>query len=363
MKKNQGYSKLYAELEKANADVTTVKEKNEALKGHNKDKLKVDEEPLIAKVNETRSTLTAADIELDKAYEAYEEAIKFGEEDVNLIQEKANSQYTNKRYADAADSWKRLLSKGKDSEEYYFMIGRAYYLGKDYDKAEEIFNMMITKFPDNLRAYVWNANIASAKDPDAKGGLAREKFLALLTKAATDSVKYENEIFDALRYLGYSALQSKNYEEARKYYARMLNLDPNNKEIVIKALGSMSTLNLEQGEYAKAIENNNKILALEPGNAQAKSILTYISQLQASAKPKANPNEITGIIKDSSGQPIVNASVRVKDTAAEAWTNAKGEYKFTMPETSAKLIISAKGFKTKELNVTKSRVYNATLSK
>jgi len=363
VKKNQGYPKLYAELEKTNSDLTSVKGKNEALKGHNKDKLKVDEESLNAKVNEIHAKLSTADKDLDKAYEAYEKAIKFGEEDVNLIQEKANSQYTNKHFSDAADSWKRLLSKGKDSEEYYFMIGRAYYLGKDYDKAEEIFNTMITKFPDNLRAYVWNANIASAKDPDAKGGLAREKFLTLLTKAATDSVKYENEIFDALRYLGYNALQDKNYEEARKYYTRMVNLDPNNKEIVIKALSSMSTLNLEQGEYSMAIENNNKILALDPVNTQAKSILKYISQLKASAKPKANPNEITGIIKDSSGQPIANASVRVKDTAAEAWTNAKGEYKFTMPENSTKLIISAKDFKTKELNVSKSRVYNATLSK
>ena len=293
----------------------------------------------------------------------YEKAIKFGEEDVHLIQEKANSQYANKRYGDAADTWKRLLASGFGSEENYFMIGRSYYLGKEYDKAGEIFNTMINKFPDQIQAYVWIANIASAKDPEAKGGLAKQKFLDLLSKASADSVKYENEIFNALRYLGYSALQDKNYEEARKYYTRMINLNPNNKEIVIKALSSMSTLNLEQSDFAKAIEDNNKILALEPGNAQAKSILTYISQLQASAKTKPNPNEIRGIIKDSSGHPIAYASVQVKDTAAEAWTNTKGEYKFTMPENSTKLIISAKDFKTKELNVSKSRVYNVTLSK
>jgi tetratricopeptide (TPR) repeat protein len=364
VKKNQGYSKLYTDLEKANADLTAAKEKTESLKGPAKDKEKLNEAPLAAKASEIQAKIDAMDKELDKAFEAYEKAIKFGDEDINLIQEKANSLYTNKRFVAAADTWKRIMDKGLATEANMFMIGRSYYQGKEYDKAEAVFNQMIEKYPDHLQAYLWIANNASAKDPDAKGGLAKQKFIALLGKAATDSVKYQNEIFDALRYLGYSALQAKNYEEARKYYSRMIGLDPNNKEIVVKALGSMSTLNMEQGNYDQAVENNNKILALDPGNAQAKSTIMYISQIKASAKPKAHPNEITGVIKDkSTGQPIVGASVRVKDTAAEAWTNAKGEYKFTMPEASSTLVISAKDYKTIEIPVTKVRVYNASLGK
>jgi tetratricopeptide (TPR) repeat protein len=364
VKKNLGFAKLLTELEKANTELTAVREKNESLKGAAKEKDKVNDAPLVAKAAEIQSRITISEKELDKAYDAYEKAIKFGEEDANLIQEKANSLYTNKRFVDAANTWKRILDKGVESESSMFMIGRSYYQGKDFDKAEEIFNQMIAKYPDNMQAYVWSANIASAKDPDAKGELAKQKFNALLAKAATDSVKYQNEIFDALRYLGYSALQAKNYDEAKKYYSRMIGLDPNNKEIVIKALSSMSTLNMEQGNYDQVVDNNNKILALDPGNGQARSTITYISQLKASAKPKAHPNEITGAIKDkSSGQPIVGASVRVKDTAAEAWTNAKGEFKFTMPEASTILVISAKDYKSIEISVTKSRVYNASLGK
>jgi tetratricopeptide (TPR) repeat protein len=364
VKKNLGFAKLLTELEKANTELTAVREKNESLKGAAKEKDKVNDAPLAAKAAEIQSRITISEKELDKAYDAYEKAIKFGEEDANLIQEKANSLYTNKRFVDAANTWKRILDKGVESESSMFMIGRSYYQGKDFDKAEEIFNQMIAKYPDNMQAYVWSANIASAKDPDAKGELAKQKFNALLAKAAADSVKYQNEIFDALRYLGYSALQAKNYDEAKKYYSRMIGLDPNNKEIVIKALSSMSTLNMEQGNYDQVVDNNNKILALDPGNGQARSTITYISQLKASAKPKAHPNEITGAIKDkSSGQPIVGASVRVKDTAAEAWTNAKGEFKFTMPEASTILVISAKDYKSIEISVTKSRVYNASLGK
>ena len=363
IKKNQNYPKILGELDRANAELAKVKEKNESLKGAAKEKEKVDEAPLTAKIKDLQTSVNAEEKELAKAYDAYEKAITFGDEDVNLIQEKANTLYTHRHYAQAADSWKRLIVKGKDSEENFLQIGKAYYQAKEFDKAEEVFNQLIAKYPDYLPAYLWDANNASAKDPDNKLGLGRQKFSALLVKASSDSIKNANEIYDALRYLGYSALQSDNYDAAKAYYNRMANLDPQNKDIVMKAHSSMATLYMSIGEYSRANEYYNKILALEPGNAQAKSSIQYIAALQSSAKPKAHPNEITGVIKDKSGQPIAGASVRVKDTAAEAWTNAKGEYKFTMPEASSILVVSAKDFKSIEIAVTKSRVYNASLGK
>jgi tetratricopeptide (TPR) repeat protein len=254
-----------------------------------------------------------------------------------------------------------LITKGKDSEEFYLKIGKAYYMGKDFDKADAFFDQMLLKYPDYLQGYLFAAQNSSAKDPDSKLGMAKPKFTALLSKAALDSIKNENEMYEALKYLGYNAMQSGNSEQAKAYYNRMANLDPNNKDAVVKAYSSMATLYMSIGEYSRATEFYNKILALEPGNAQAKSSIQYIQALQSSAKPKAHPNEISGVIKDSSGQPIAGVDIRVKDTAAEAWTNAKGEYRFTMPEASTALIISAKGFKTVEIPVTTKRVYNATL--
>lgn len=362
IKKNQNYPKLLAEFDKANAELTKLKEKNEALKGP-KEKEKVSEEPLTASVNELKANVDAQAKEISKGFEAYEKAINFADEDASLIQEKANMQYTYKFYNEAADTWTRLISKGKDSEDNFLKIGKAYYQGKDYDKAETLFDQMITKYPDNVAAYSWAANNAAAKDPDSKTGIAKERFIALIGKAASDSVKYAPEIFDALRFLGYNALQADKNELAKSYYNRMLNLDPNNKDFQVKAYNSLSTMYISMGDYGKASECNNKILAIDPNNASAKSNIQYIQALQTNVKPKANPNEISGVIKDSSGGPIAGASVRVKDTAAEMWTNGKGEYKFTMPEASTTLVISAKGFATKEVAVTKSRVYNVTLSK
>ena len=75
-----------------------------------------------------------------------------------------------------------------------------------------------------------------------------------------------------------------------------------------------------------------------------------------------NPNELRGVITSSSGQPINGASVRVKDTAAETITNARGEFRFEIPTMSSPiLVISASGYQTKEITVTQSRIYNEVL--
>jgi len=41
--------------------------------------------------------------------------------------------------------------------------------------------------------------------------------------------------------------------------------------------------------------------------------------------------------------------------------NGKGEFKFEIPQGSEVLIVGAKGYKSTEVTITKSRVYNVTL--
>src|SRR5690606_11661129 len=166
-------------------------------------------------------------------------------------------------YADAASTWSKLLEKGRDSENDYIQVGRAFYQDKAFAKADEVFSKMTSKYPDNLQAYLWRANIAAAQDPDSELGIAKPKFEALLQKAAVDSVKYAKEMYDALRYLGYEALQGKRYDDAKAYYTRMMNLSPDYR---IRAHSSLSTMYMTMGDYSKAIEENNRILAIDPGN-------------------------------------------------------------------------------------------------
>jgi hypothetical protein len=108
----------------------------------------------------------------------------------------------------------------------------------------------------------------------------------------------------------------------------------------------------------------NKILAIDPNNAAAKNQLSYIQDYKALIIKGINPNEIKGVVKDAvTGALIPYASVRVKDTAAETLTNTKGEFKFEIPQGSEVLIISAKGYQSQEITITKSRAYPVSLSK
>jgi tetratricopeptide (TPR) repeat protein len=169
-------------------------------------------------------------------------------------------------------------------------------------------------------------------------------------------------------------MENGNYTKAKDYYNRMINLNPKSSEgkvrglngiaaLETRAAGQEKTLEGKLSILARAAEAYNNILQLEPNNANARNSLRWVQDYQASVKKGINPNEIKGVITDSAGNPIAYASVRVKDTAAENLTNGKGEYKFEIPQGSEILIISAQGFKAKEVEITKSRVYNVKLDR
>ena len=112
-------------------------------------------------------------------------------------------------------------------------------------------------------------------------------------------------------------------------------------------------------EFEKATEAYKKTLELDPKNQNATISIKNIDI--AMKQPKAKPNELKGVIKDVFGGPLAGASVRVRDTAAEVWTNAKGEFAFEITSGSEALLVSAKVYRTKEIIITKARIYNVSL--
>ena len=152
----------------------------------------------------------------------------------------------------------------------------------------------------------------------------------------------------------------------------MISIDPNNKNYKVSGYGGKANVWFMMSENAK--ENDQKIpyfdrsigyydriLELDPGNSSAKSSRDYVVDVRKRTRANINPNELRGVIKSSTGQPISGASIRVKDTAAETITNPSGAFKFEIPMSSDALIISAKGYKSKEITITKSRIYNEVL--
>lgn len=371
-KKNQNYPKLLDELNNTKAQLEKEKAKANSGTAAEKAKNKATVEELNGKVTKLQADVTKASSDLDAAYVAYGKALAMKPEDKNLMNEIANSYAINKRYSNSAKFLAKLIDPNTASPEDQMKIGRAYYNGDNYKTADSAFSALIKRNPTFVPAYLWNARTYAKMDPDTKLGLAKPKFEKVIEVAKSDSLKWESEMMESFGYLGYYHMVNENWSRSKDYYNKMVNLNPANKENKIKGytgIGSveMRSTNSEKTNegrlpyLSRATDAYNKILAIDPMNTSAKSQLNYIREFKTSIEKGINPNEIKGTIKNAAGQPIPLASIRVKDTAAETSSNASGAFKFEIPQQSETLLIGAKGYKTIEVPVTKSRLYNVTL--
>jgi len=313
-----------------------------------------------------------AGAEVDRAFAAYGKLMELRPDDRALLSETAAAYNSFRRYYDVAKTLSKMLGPLPENRDDYMQVARAYHNGERYQGADSIYLVIIKSTPDYVPAYLGRARTYSKMDPDTKLGLAKPRFEEVIKVAQKDSLKYAAEMGEAFTYLGYYHMVNENFGKSKDYYNRMVNLDPNNKENKIRGYNNIGNVELRATSNEKtnegrlpyltrAAEAYNKVLAIDPANTSAKSQLAYIREFEASIKKGINPNEIKGLIKNGAGQPVAYASIRVKDTAAENLSNGKGEFKFEIPQGSEVLIISAKGYKSQEIPITKSRVYNVTL--
>ncbi|MCX6320298.1 MAG: tetratricopeptide repeat protein [Bacteroidia bacterium] len=373
LKKNQNYPKMVEELNTLKSQLEKEKSKYAAApNAAEKAKIKIGLDELANKVANLEKDVANADAEIERGFGEYAKVLNYKPGDKNLLNEIANNYYNYKRYEGAARTWVKLIDPTKDNTDDLMRIGRAYYIGEKFKTADSVFNAVTIKSPNYVPAYLFIARTYSKMDPDYKLGLAKPKFEKLIVAAQADSIKNETEMMEALGYLSYYHMINDNYGKAKDYYNRMINLNPNNKDNKIKGYNGLGSLDYGMGGrektiegrlpyLAKAQESYNKTLALDPNNASARNMLKVVQDFEALVRKGINPNEIKGIIKNGAGQPIAYASIRVKDTAAETMSNTRGEFKFEIPQGSEVLIISAKGYKSQEIPITKSRVYNVTL--
>jgi tetratricopeptide (TPR) repeat protein len=313
--------------------------------------------------------------EIDRGFEFYFKYLETRPDDRLLLQEitAAYSQFRN--YVGVAKTLSLTLGSLPESNEEFMAVGRAYYNGRSYQSADSIFNVIIRTSPNYVPAHLYIARTSSRLDPDAKAGLAKPKFDQLVTVTQRDSVTYKAELSEALQFLCYYYMSSENYTQARAYYNRLAEVDPNNNDNKIRAYSGIGMIEMRlvgtattnEGRLpflSRSREAYNRVIAIDPNNASARAQLNYISEYEASIRRGINPNEIRGTVTDAAtGAPIPFASIRVKDTAAENLTNQRGEFRFEIPAGMEILIISARDYRAVEVPITASRQYNVTLSK
>ena len=362
---------LRAEIERDRARVATVA-------AAERDAINASIESKTARVESLNATILAANTEVDRAYDYYLKYIDLTEDragDRAVLQEITSAYNSLRNYSSVAKALSLSLGSLPESRDAYMQVGRAYYNGGEYQSADSIFNVIIRSSPDYVPAHLWVARTYSRLDPEANLGLAKPKFDNLVEVAQKDSVANVAELAEGLTFLGYYYTSNENYVQARAHYNRLANIDPNNNEYKIRAYNGIGLIEqrlvanetTNEGRLAaiaRSTETFNRILAIDPNNASARSQINYLRTYDAQVRRGINPNEIRGAVTDAATkEPIPFVSIRVKDTAAENLTNQRGEFRFEIPAGSEVLIISARDYRTVEVPITADRVYNLSLSK
>jgi tetratricopeptide (TPR) repeat protein len=363
LKKNQNYQNLLRDKDRMAVQLPKEKARvDNAKTAADKAKFKVYLDSLNSKISKVNKQIAAADLDVERAFGEYNKALSFDPEDMAILSEMANAYYNFKRFDMAAKTWSKLISLGRNEPKDYLQLGRWYLNAENYKAADSVFADVMKKNPKLLEAYVFDARTFAKMEGDPKVGTARPKFEKLLEVAAADSIKNEESIMEAYQYLAYHHMVNDNFGKAREYFTKMTTLDPANKDYKGRGFGGLAQLETRMASTEKTIEgklpylvraeeNYNKILAFDPNNEIIKTALKYIQDYEVQLKKGINPNELKGVVKNASGQPVPNASIRVKDTAAETYTNASGAFKFEIPQASEAIIINATGYKTKEIPV------------
>lgn len=375
MRKNQDYIKWVDELDRLEEQLKKEESRYSSASASNKTKLQPALDELRNKVAEQKSLVENATKELERGFNEYEKVLEMRPQDKGVLSEMYVNYYNFKFYNKAAETWARTMTPGEEKIEDYMQVGKAYYIGENYKAADSVFSIVVNRWPENLQAHLYSARTYTRMDPDYSLGLAKPKFEKVVEMAEKDSLENESVMAEALQYLGYYYMYKENFSTSKDFYNRLINLNPNNNDNKIKGYNGLGLIELRMASnekendrrlpyLARSEEAYNKILAIDPDNTTAKNQISYIRNFEAQVRKGINPNEIRGVITDAStGRPISYASVRVKDTAAEILTNTRGEYRFEIPSSSQGLVISAEGYNTKEVPITKSRVYNVSLEK
>jgi len=365
LKKNQNYQTLLKDKDRMTAQLPKEKARvDNATTAADKAKFKVYLDSLNNKISKNSKQISAADVDINRAFSEYNKALSFDPEDMAVLSEMANAYYNFKRFDMAAKTWSKMIALGKNEPKDYMQLGRWYLNAENYKAADSVFSDVIKKNPKMVEAYVFDARTFAKMEGDPKVGTAKPKFEKLIEVASADSIKNEEPIMEGYQYLAYHYMVNDNYLKSKEYFTKMTTLDPANKDYKSRGFSGLAQLETKMTQTEKTIEgkipyltkaeeNYNKILAFDPNNDGAKTALKYVQDYKAQLIKGINPNELRGTVKSASGQPVANAAVRVKDTAAETYTNATGNFKFEIPQASEAITITAPGYKVKEIPVTR----------
>jgi len=156
---------------------------------------------------------------------------------VELIKSVAAGFEAQKKYNDAADWYKRILSiKRNITKGDIYDAAYNYYKGGNYQAAVDNWALYIAKYPEETFGYNMTGMAQNKIDTSFALGLAVPTYQKVIDLAeaqwATDSVKVRNHLLNAYKFfIQYSWNGKKDAKTAADYCAKYLAKDPNDAEV------------------------------------------------------------------------------------------------------------------------------------
>jgi len=162
---------------------------------------------------------------------ALQKSLSINPEQQEILQLVGDTYFKNKKFPQAIEAYKKLMSKRKDPKSLdFFSIGRSYYFNNQFVEADSAFSKLISMQPEMTVGYIWEANTKAQMDPESEQGLAKPYFEKVLEKGSTNPEKNKKDLINAYKYLAYYSYLKKDYTTAKSNYEKWLTLAPGDKD-------------------------------------------------------------------------------------------------------------------------------------
>ncbi len=180
---------------------------------------------------------------------------------VALITNVANSYLAAKNYNEAANWYRRLLTTKKNvTKTDLYNAGYNYYKGGNYKTADSVFTIYQQKYPDDILGWQLGAYSKAYLDSTGTLGLAKPAYekVIQLASVSTDTVRSKQQLIPAYNYMLATAVKNKDYVNALMWNDKILALDPMNAQAVANKAALHAAVN---GPKTKVKVDDNKTKA------------------------------------------------------------------------------------------------------
>ncbi|HLC83790.1 MAG TPA: tetratricopeptide repeat protein [Bacteroidia bacterium] len=161
----------------------------------------------------------------------FKKALELQPEKIEINGDIASSYIKMKKYPEAIGAYKVKMEKGKPNANDYFGLMRAYYFSKDFINADSAAAQITKAQPELPLGYLWRGKINVQVDVNNAKWLAKPFYEMYLTKIKPeDAEKNKKDLIDVYNYLAAHYAEKKDCPNVKLYMQKVLELDPANAQ-------------------------------------------------------------------------------------------------------------------------------------